>query len=422
MVSNRLRRIPTLLPRILSRQYATPLNHLPQTQHKITVQGPHVKSERAASHHQSLLSQLRNIPKDASDLAITEDTPSDTEWDILGSHFTAVRDLEMFSGFNEDLNDRKMPNHWPIERLSLADSCGEVTKSPHILQGRIKHLILNHTSELRFEGPASAELRRAYSEAVKRGERTPEYSDAPHGKIEVIDMSQLAGEWLANKYKNAENHGGGNLSPGPENRPVEGQPSRLRTLEIIENDALCTFVLFGAALPHVVDGLTSMTLRSTEIPRDLGWFPDGVFLQLLSVLGNLQTLNLSVGEIFKDPTTLPSLYKHLPLNLTTLQFRGPLSFGRSNGFNEWIDAFGSETFLPKLERLAFVLDYHYGKNQEGQPKKLNTPPEKDLAEARAACERLYEVATRRGIKVQPLHDPWVNSNGPMRMRAVDSRW
>ncbi|KAL4959512.1 uncharacterized protein BDV14DRAFT_9526 [Aspergillus stella-maris] len=337
------------------------------TQHKITVKGPHHETENPSIHREALLTQLKDIPKNASNLSITEDTPSDTEWDILAAHFTAVRELEMFTGWNEDLNDKRTPTHWPIEKMQLADACGEVIKSPHILQGRIKHLILNHTCGLGFEGAAAA-----------------------------------------------------HPAPESENQPIGKQTSQLRTLEIIENDALDTFLRMYASLSHVVDGITSLTLRSTEIPDDLDCASDEIFLQSLSKLTGLQTLNLFIGEIFKEPTTLPSLCKNLPPNLTTLQFRGPLSFGRSNEFEEWVGAFSSDSFLPKLERLAIVLDYHYSKADNAWFLNLDTPPEAELAEARAACERLYEAARQRGITVQPLHDRWVN--GHMRLRDVDSRW
>ncbi|KAL4957068.1 hypothetical protein BDW69DRAFT_180953 [Aspergillus filifer] len=100
-IMNRIRPLSTLLPRILSRQYATPLNHLPQTQHKITVQGPQAESQNPSNHRETLLTQLKIIPRNASNLSITGDTPSDTEWDILSAHFTAVRALEMFTGWNE---------------------------------------------------------------------------------------------------------------------------------------------------------------------------------------------------------------------------------------------------------------------------------------------------------------------------------
>ncbi|KAL4957069.1 hypothetical protein BDW69DRAFT_52192 [Aspergillus filifer] len=261
--------------------------------------------------------------------------------------------------------------------MEIADACGEVTKSSHILQGRIKHLILNHTSGLRFEEPTTAELFRMHREAIERGEKQPQYFEGD-GRKKI----------------------GFTFIPGlePENKPVEGQMSQLRTLEIIENDALGTFVRMYAGLPHVVQGVTSLTLRSTEIPRDLTCVGEGTFLQIMSELKVLQTLSISVGEVFQESATLPSLWKNLPPNLTTLQFRGPLSFGRSKEFNEWVDAFSSDSFLPKLERLAFVLDYHYNKTDDGRPLKLDTPPEVELTEARAACERLYEAARQRGYK------------------------
>ncbi|KAL4928908.1 uncharacterized protein BDV17DRAFT_86613 [Aspergillus undulatus] len=403
---NRVRRIP----------FPTPARTLQFQLYKVTVQGPHVENENAPDHRETLLSQLGTIPKDTPRLRIEEDTPSDTEWGILGDHFTSVRDLELYTGWNEELHDRKMPLHWPIERLNIGDACGEVVKSPHILQGRIKHLILDQTSGLRFEGPTSAELWDTHSKAVERGEEQPHYIGQDGRKVEFVFLPQLASEWLSNKYNAA---GAGNTQPEPENRLADGQESHVRTLEIIENDALDTFVRMGAALPHIADGLTSLTLRSMMITDDFQWAPESVFLQLLSSLGGLQTLNLSVGDVFQEPSSISGLYKNFPPNITSLNFRSLLSLCRSERWNEWVDAFSSETFLPRLERLSFVLDLHYKQGLDGGMA-LDNPSDQDITEARAACEKLYEGARRRGIKVEPLHDEW--AGGQMGLRAVDDRW
>ncbi|KAK2736652.1 hypothetical protein FQN57_000589 [Myotisia sp. PD_48] len=77
----------------------------------ISVTGP--RKENDADHKSKLLSQLKLIPKHAQSLTITDDTPSDAEWGLLGEHFHAVKTLEAYAGFNEELNDGKIPLHWP---------------------------------------------------------------------------------------------------------------------------------------------------------------------------------------------------------------------------------------------------------------------------------------------------------------------
>ncbi|KAL4984217.1 hypothetical protein BDW68DRAFT_167462 [Aspergillus falconensis] len=405
-------RISALLPRIPTlRRYTS---HA-ATQ-KVAVQGPHVGRKSAPEHREALLAQLRDIPKDTRKLRIEEDTPSDTEWSILAEHFTSVRDLELESGFNEELNDRNMPVHWPLERLLVSGVCGEVTKSPHILRGRIQHLILYLTSEMRFEGPTSAELRRMNQEAIERGEAKVQYLSET-SKIQLINITQLGRKWMEKKY----NAPGLTENPPlePENQPVDGEDSRLRTLEIIENDALDTFLRMSVALPHVVQPITSLTLCSTSLPWDFGWIHEGCFSHALAELVALESLNLSVGVVFSEPSTLPGLYTGFPPNLTTLHFRGPITLCRSERWEEWVSAFGDRNFLPNLSRLAFVLDLHYVPDKHGTLRP-DAPPEEDLREAHAACERLYEGARRRGISIESFHDEWAGKHASF--RPVDGRW
>jgi hypothetical protein len=381
----------------------------------VTVQGPHVDSEDAPEHTEPLLSQLKGIPKDTTILTIGEDPPSDTEWGILGKHFTSVRDLTIDTGFNENLNDRLMPVHWPLEKLQISGPCGEVTKSPHILQGRVAHLILYFASELRFEGPTSDELNLAYHEAIERGEKKKEYIG--DSGIQLIMMSSLALEWLANKYPEGE-HDASQFRLEPENQPIEGEEIRTRTLEIIENDAIDTFQRMSLALPHVVQNLTSLTLRSTSNPPDPRWLHEAFFGGVLKEMTNLETLHLTVGDIFQKETSLPALFTWLPPNVTTLHFRGPASLVRSKRWEEWVAAFVSTDFLPKLQRLAFVLDLHYKEGEYG--KELEDAPEDLLLEARAACDRICDAARRRGVKVEPFEDKWAGKH--VCLRPVDARW
>ncbi|KAL3490242.1 hypothetical protein BJX62DRAFT_142471 [Aspergillus germanicus] len=381
----------------------------------VKVQGPHVDSEDIPEHTEPLLTQLKSIPKETTILTIGEDPPSDTEWGILGKHFTSVRDLTMDCGFNEELRDRLMPVHWPLEKLEIWGPCGEVTKSPHILQGRVAHLVLYFASEMRFEGPTSDELDRAHHEAIERGEKTKEYIG--DSGIQVIMLSELAVEWIAKKYPEGE-HEISQFKLEPENQPVEGQEIRTRTLEIIENDAIDTFQRMSLALPHVVQNLRSLTLRSTSNPPDPRWLHEDFFGGVLKEMTNLETLHLTVGDIFQKEESLPALFTWLPPNVTTLHFRAPASLVHSKRWEEWVTAFESKDFLPKLERLAFVLDIH---NKEGEySKKLEDAPEDLLLEARAACDRVCDAARRRGVKVVPLEDKWAGKH--VCLRPVDARW
>ncbi|KAL2870150.1 uncharacterized protein BJX67DRAFT_378682 [Aspergillus lucknowensis] len=414
-------RLPRLsrLPKQCERRLTTTVPQIgPYT---VTVQGPWVDSEDAPDHKEPLLAQLKSIPRDTTTLTIDEDPPSDTEWDILANHFTAVRDLTIDSGFNEDLNDAKMPLHWPLEKLQLWGPCGEVTKSPHILQGRVGHLVLYFASELRFEGPTSRELSRAHDEAIERGEAQKRFL----GKsgIQVVHMTELAQAWLREKCT-AE---GGEPKDGEEeaeHRPVDNgddveKESQMHTLEIIENDALDTFLRMSLALPHVVENLTTLNLRSTSNPPDCSWIHESMLGEVLPQLTQLQTLKLSVGEVFSDESSLPALYAWLPPNLTTLHFRGPVSLARSARWSDWVAAFASAEFLPRLERLAFVLDLHYAANEYDR-KELAIAPDDLLDEARAACKRLCEAVRRRGVTIEGIQDEWAGQH--VCLRPVDHRW
>ncbi|RDW84102.1 uncharacterized protein DSM5745_04428 [Aspergillus mulundensis] len=411
MTVNRLRPlIPTLLSRISTLQ----IRRYTASPPKVTVQG-RFSDTLSEEHRDPLLAQLKNIPRDMAKLTIEEAHPSDAEWDILGDHFTSVRDLEVDSGFEEDLNDRKLPLHWPIDRLLISSVCGQVTKSPHILQGRIKHLILYYTSEMRFEGPTSDELSAAHYDAIKRGEAEPKYLGKT-SKIQIVNITELGKAWMAKKY----NAPGLTENPPlePENQPVEGHESRLRTLEIIENDALDTYLRMSAALPHVVEPVLSLTLHSTELPWDFGWLSERLFPEALAEHTKLESLNLAVGNVFSDPSTLSGLYAGLPPNLQSLHFRGPMSLCHSERWEEWVSAFSTSAFLPSLERLAFVLDLHYVPDKYQCPRP-ETPPDEDLREARAACERLYAGARSRGVTIEPFLTTRAGGNTA---RPVDERW
>ncbi|KAE8401083.1 hypothetical protein BDV37DRAFT_189174 [Aspergillus pseudonomiae] len=384
--------------------------------HVVKIEGA---SEDSENHGEDLITQLKSIPSDITALRIEEETPSDKEWAILGSHFTNIQSLELESGYNEELNDKELPLHWPLKRCKILSACGEVTQTPHIRQGRMSHLILFLTSALRFEGPTSKELSKAHSQAIARGEEKAHYITVREGtpeekKIEVTWIPELAGKWMNNKYKGKEE-----LQLEEDNR----QPPtiNLRILEILENDAIDTFCRMALALPHLIENLTTLNLRSTHC-LDFQFLHESMIQQLLPQLSRLETLKLSIGEVFTDESRLPTLYKWLPPNISTLRFRGPASLTKSTEWNNWVQAFAERDFLPNLKQLSFVLDLEYESSDSsfGRLKKLKEIPEHTLHEARAACEPLYEAARNRGIVIERLYDEW--SDECEILRQVDDRW
>ncbi|KAL4904116.1 hypothetical protein BDW74DRAFT_179209 [Aspergillus multicolor] len=313
MIINRLRsRIPLLLPRTLQfRRSYTPHPASP----KVIAQGP--SREQDPNHRNELLGQLKNIPKDTSKLLIADGTPSDAEWAILSDHFTGVQDLKLDSGWDQALNDRLMPEHWPLERLIVSGAYAELTRSPHLLHGRVKHLVLNYTCGLRFAGPTSKELCQEHVNKILSGEiplkRLSSNSAGLH-----INTPDLAKEWARRRYN----------PPVPLDHQL-GEESRLRTLEIIQHDALDTFQRMWMELPHVVKPVTSLTLHSTQIKHDSGWCNEAGLPLSLVEMKNLEMLDLAVGEVFDQPLALPALYAGFPPSLKPLSFRGPIALCRS---------------------------------------------------------------------------------------------
>ncbi|KAE8135408.1 hypothetical protein BDV38DRAFT_141314 [Aspergillus pseudotamarii] len=383
--------------------------------HVVKIEGAREGSE---SHGEDLIAQLKAIPSDVTALRIEEETPSNKEWAILGSHFTNIQSLELDSGYNEDLNDKELPLHWPLKRCKLLSACGEVTRTPHIRQGRVSHLILLLTSGIRFEGPTSSELSKAHSQAIARGEAKADYITVEEGtpeerQIQITWIPELAGKWMNNKYKGKTEH-----QLEEENRPPP--TINLRTLEILENDAIDTLCRMTLALPHLIGNLTSLNLRST-LCLDFRFLHESMIQHLLPQLSGLETLKLSIGEVFTDESRLLTLYQWLPPNISTLRFRGPASLAKSPEWDNWVQAFAERDFLPNLERLSFVLDLHYEPSDDsGRSKKLKTIPEHTLHEARAACEPLYEAVRNRGIVIERLYDEW--SDECQILRQVDDRW
>ncbi|KAJ5101263.1 hypothetical protein NUU61_003485 [Penicillium alfredii] len=190
----------------------------------------------------------------------------------------------------------------------------------------------------------------------------------------------------------------------------------LETLEILEDDAVDTLIGMSAALPHLIEILKTLHIRSTH-GLDFQFIAEDAFREILRRMENLQTLRLSVGEIFNDSSYLPTLHKYLPPNLTSFYFRGPVSLCQSEHWADWPNAFESPGFLPNLETMGFVLDLQYEPDTGFKDKTECCAPEDLLHAARRACELVYETARRRNIQVKKL------PNEPTsHLRPVDHRW
>lgn len=389
---------------------------MPRWQSSVTlkVQGP--REEDEDSHKEALLSQLQDAQKDIQSLKIDDDTPSNTEWRLIGDHFANIQNLEMDSGFNEELNDKLIPEHWPIERLLISSSCAEKIRSPFVLEGRAKHLILLLTSGLRFEGPTSSELMRANKEAIARGDGEVEYLTVREGtpeerKIELVWLPRLVTNWMRDKYTGEED------SSHPET-PI---PEHISTeiLEVLENDAIDTFSRMCIAIPHIVENLRTLNLRSTS-GLDFHFTVKEMFQEFLPQLTDLKTFVFSVGDVFGETDFLPLLYPHFPRNISTLRFRGPISLAKSEHWEKWLEAFANPEYLPNLTRLSFVLDLAYKSEEEGGRPRERRPSDEELKEAKAACKKLFDGLVSRGIVVEAFRDEWAEKSGSF--NKVDERW
>lgn len=398
-----------------------------EASYTVEVQGPHVEEQCQAD--KALLSQLLQIPKNIQNLKIEEDTPSDSEWSILGNHFSNIQDLEMDSGFNEDWNDEKLPIHWPIQRLLVASAGAEVVRSRFITEGKVKHLTLLLTNGLRFVGPSSKELVQLHRQAIERGEKEAQFLTVHKGtseerKIELTVIPEIVAEWMNNYYghlKSVDEGAKSRREKIPDSDKIEQNllpkdvSTNLEKLEILENDAIDTFDRMAIALPHVVFAISTLNLRSTH-GNDFAYTHEDMFPQFLPQLQTLRTLVLSVGNDFERASFVPELYLILPPNLSVLRFRGPVSLVRSEQWRNWIQSFASSDYLPNLKTLSFVLDLNY----EGDNKRPVDAPDEALREARSACEELYTVVRRRGVSIEPFYDKW--SDRYQILKRVDERW
>ena len=326
----------------------------------------HIK--RHSKHVDRLKDTLAGIDRDIEEVKIVGECPIDSEWKILGSHFRNVRRLWVYSGFNEEWRDAAFPLNWPLELLHISDAGGATVTTPAIVQGRIPHLVLDFTSNLRFEDFGHGKL----GKPLHKKERT-ESGDGDG--LASISIPYEAFPCMAARD--------GSEIFWPVVNP-HLPPPRTKTLEIIENDAIDTFQRLALRNPYLVSGLERLVIVSTRW-LDFVVTPDWIYPLLFHQMTNLKHLELRIYNHCKD--TVSNLYSSFPPNLETLEFHGPLCLARCEEFDEWVQAFGRDSFLPRLGLLRFALDVDGDAGAEGA--------------AEAVARLLDAVARRDKTRVEP---------------------
>lgn len=359
----------------------------------------------------------------------------------MSNHFNDIKDLTLHSGWNEWLNDN-IPLHWPLERLVIDSPAGELVTSPFIKEGRVKHLRLAYTMGLRFEGPRNDELVKQYEEKVTKGEEEP--FTTVNG-IKIINLPELVKKWLGEKYA---------ISPGEKPQAQQRQAQEqaatapnpnLETLEIIENDVHDILIRMSLSMPLVFNNVKTLHLCATNA-CDF-YYGEDVLHQILPQLSGLKTLRLTLGSEYSDPKLLTELYRRLPPNLETLQFRGPAQLAKSGNWSDWVAAFQNPEFLPHLRRLSFLLDLSLkesyamsvarkqaregsdsGSENTKEPAASSEHTEneassaqstdkgdykvstEDLRIAERSCEQIRKAAEERNIAVEPFQEEFSNGS------------
>ncbi|KAJ7651735.1 hypothetical protein DFH06DRAFT_552352 [Mycena polygramma] len=432
--------------------------------------------------YKPLEAQLKTAPRDADTLRLMKDTPSDAAWDLLSGHFVSVKNLFMDSGWDERLNDEKIPLHWPLEKLTISSSCGEVCRSPWVVEGRVPHLVFYYTCGLRFEGPTTDELVQAHKEAGKVAPRKP------GDPISIIWVPDLVEEWMKNKYADQDQQ---NEETAAAAADEDGQKSQLKTLEIVNNDARDTLFRYILAHPNLMDPIETLSLDASSM-HDLRLADERILEVAFPQLVQLRTLVLVLGDHYHDRTQLPDFFQCLPPNLRVLRFRSSVSLAANEDVVErWVKAFADPAFLPGLERLSFVLDLVDGEEEKmaweessRRPGKAVTeaeweesrkvavteeesnvdgatspcdertkaegkgpgedagdgtvrplegaapaaptirtgPSDESLARAKRACERVHRAAESRGVEVQPFTGEWNTEFAGIKRKPIDERW
>ncbi|KAH8892650.1 hypothetical protein GQ53DRAFT_764419 [Thozetella sp. PMI_491] len=355
----------------------------------------------------------RVAPLDASTevLVIQGACPVKEQWEILSSHFHAVKKLYIDSGFDEHWDDAGFPEKWDLDVLVVGSAGSEVVCTPVINEGRVRALSFVFTTGLRFEGPSTKELEEKLLEDAAAGEEELDYAihEARKARIPIISSYRLGAAWLREKY----------LTPtedlaeeAPDGQEHDQPLPQLAALEIIENDSISAFCRFALANPVPTLRLQKLHIRATEGKQYFA-LPEIMFPGILADLDHLTHLELALNDnAFTDADIIPNLYENLPRNLEVLHFRGPCSLAFDPRFDEWIATFEVKSRYPALHTLSFVLDAY---SSEGEL------PLEMLGAAKAACTTLLEAASKSGVQVvEEPPDPWarvMTNLGP-----IDPRW
>lgn len=355
-------------------------------------------AQNASSHSFTYLDMLANplinvnsvshLDPTSPVLYIDNNTPSNEDWQIIGSHFTKVQKLKVSTGVTEEWTDGNFPLHWPLDLLVLSGAATAAVTTPAIIEGRVEHLVSYQCHNLQWYGLENWESLEDMLPFVDVGETEEKW---------VLKLEN----WTPRKFQNRM------LKHYVQSRPqLEGKlmPTKTKTLEIIGNNAISMFIGFCLQCFPVAAGLENVTLYSGD-NNDVGGWTDApeevLFATFLLALEKLKVLRLSVGEGLlssKDGLETPLLknvLRFLPPKLEDFHFRGPARLAPF--VEEWAESFKDEKVLPSLKKMSFVL----GRTKDGEE-----VDEKAQEDARLASEKLRAAVATRGVVVADFQDPW----------------
>ncbi|KAL2193091.1 hypothetical protein P885DRAFT_72433 [Corynascus similis CBS 632.67] len=384
---------------------------------------------------------LAKIDRETEILHIKGDVPTNDQWEVLGQHFTGVRFLFVATGWDENWIDEKFPLNWPLELLMIADAISERISTPVILEGRVKHLVLYFTHGLRFEGPSFEELmKNAKPVDFLPADEGEIESNQNHDGITIFSFPHEWAKWFQATYANKTVQFSPNLPP-PENHTP---PIHLRTLSVLGNDALQQLTYLAMAHFPLLAAVESLTVCSAT-GNDLDVVPGSLVLEYLPLLPRLRNLTVTFGaatydELLKATTRNGKPSSHLraaiPQGVEILRLRGPASVAAGGGLDEFAAALKAEEkndggsrgkreedgskkerklFLPRLKHLALLMDLPDSDEPDDKA------PLAQLHAAHAACQRVLDAATSRGVAIERFEEPWVEDSAIL-FRPVDERW
>jgi hypothetical protein len=158
------------------------------------------------------------------------------------------------------------------------------------------------------------------------------------------------------------------------------EPSALRHLTIIENDAVDMFVDMRRNVA-IADGIQTLEIQST-MDNDFCKESAGDFVKTLEQCTTLLTLHLTLKESDTEEVNyLRHLPDYFPPNIEDLRFRGPPSL--SDEMSTWLRCAADPTWLTSLKTISFHLDV-LGEHNTSSP--IETP---------AVITRFFDVLCSR---------------------------